>query len=471
MSQDEPSADPAGAAEAWNSGQVLGEVEVPTSATGQAVLETQPELPHQLSSLQLAIISSVFVYGVATVMYLNDLGSALNPSYGGSIAQYKSIISGETMTFGAGLQLIAALACMAASLMWQYRATSNTIGLSSDPALISPKWAVIWWFVPVMFFYKPLIAVGQLWRISSAGRRWKSVITPRNLMVWWGLFWLTSVVSLIVTAAVVETPTANLSQQSVQSQFVILSATELLVVLVAGLWAHIVSRITSMQESDEFRTMRATIPVDQATIATPAPDVAMPTSPANGRDEVPPSTAASLDSTSILQSIRSDKAAGQVTPEAAGAQSSSAEPDSKKWAMKDWGFAAAGLVGFLVIRSWFMSVDHSPEAALRCVKIKRESTYISDMLHFVNSCSEPLNITQCDKIVAAEILEIFGGEKARWNCNDSYVRPGAIGAVSMEARQDNSWLVTAFTNSRWQLQACFAPQKPVSAGGNKYRCQ
>lgn len=108
---------------------------------------------------------------------------------------------------------------------------------------------------------------------------------------------------------------------------------------------------------------------------------------------------------------------------------------------------------------------------MRCVKLDRQSTFISDMTHFVNGCSRPLNIRQCDKIVVAELWEVLGGEKARWNCTESNVPPGGIGATTLEARKDNSLLVTAFTNSRWRLEACFAPQSPVSLNEDKYQCK
>lgn len=407
-----------------------------------AVVEAEPALLHQLLALRDAIAAFLLIYGVATLVYVYELALAVGSTTGGSFARFKAIASGDAVTFGSGLQSIAALACIATSLVWQYRATRNTIGLSSDPAVMTPSWAIIWWFVPLMFLVKPFTAVGQLWRISTAGRDWRAAKTPWRLVVWWGLFWLLTFLYVFIVVIISEQPADQVPLQLAQAQFVIVAGVELAGLLVAGFWAHIVSRVSTLQHGERFRSMHAAVPAAGIGRATLVSAISMP---------APIPATAAVDN---RPNSRPD-----------------VEPAAKRRTKPDWRFGAAAVVGGLVIAAMRGHIDNSPQAALRCVERQRHSSYIADNIYFVNSCSRPLNIRQCDKIVLEEFLELFGSATAKWHCDESFVRPGGIGAISLAARKDNSLLVTAFTNSRWKLEACFAPQSPASLDGNQYQCK
>ena len=84
-------------------------------------------------------------------------------------------------------QWIALLATVIFSLMWVNRATANLISLrlqSESAPQFSPGWAVGWWFVPIMNFFRPYQVMAELWRRSFHvnGVSWL-------LPVWWSL-WL-----------------------------------------------------------------------------------------------------------------------------------------------------------------------------------------------------------------------------------------------------------------------------------------
>jgi hypothetical protein len=51
--------------------------------------------------------------------------------------------------------------------------------------------AVIWWFVPIAFLWKPYIVAQQIWKASNPetklteGIEWKQSVGSRNIKLWW----------------------------------------------------------------------------------------------------------------------------------------------------------------------------------------------------------------------------------------------------------------------------------------------
>ena len=68
-------------------------------------------------------------------------------------------------------------------LIWLYRETSNLWATKGGQS-ITPGWAVGWWFVPIMWFFKPLEAVLNVYDGVGAPQkdRW-------TVYLWWTLFW------------------------------------------------------------------------------------------------------------------------------------------------------------------------------------------------------------------------------------------------------------------------------------------
>lgn len=82
-------------------------------------------------------------------------------------------------------------------LMWTHRASRNLRPLGSHGQRFSPGWAVGWWFIPIMFFFRPYQVMAELWRGSNpdvypeGGVDWKEGSVSALLAWWWGL-WITS---------------------------------------------------------------------------------------------------------------------------------------------------------------------------------------------------------------------------------------------------------------------------------------
>ena len=106
------------------------------------------------------------------------------------------------VTVEVALGVIAAL-CW---LVWQAQATENQWA-AGRPTMISPAWAVLWWFVPVAQMWQPAVAVRQLLRVSAPGdARGDTALVA----TWWTLFLLGSVLRSVGFLVLIGTAFARL---------------------------------------------------------------------------------------------------------------------------------------------------------------------------------------------------------------------------------------------------------------------
>ncbi len=69
---------------------------------------------------------------------------------------------------------------------WMHRVSRNLGPLQAKEWRFTPRWAVIWWFVPVMQLIRPYEVVREIWRGSreeAPGPSWA-------LLPWWWAVWL-----------------------------------------------------------------------------------------------------------------------------------------------------------------------------------------------------------------------------------------------------------------------------------------
>jgi len=83
------------------------------------------------------------------------------------------------------------VAAAIATLCWIYRANANAHALGAADMMVSPGWAVGWFFVPLMNLAMPFIAVREMWKASANPKDWQLEPAPAAILVWW-LFWLAS---------------------------------------------------------------------------------------------------------------------------------------------------------------------------------------------------------------------------------------------------------------------------------------
>ncbi len=108
--------------------------------------------------LQFALIVSLIMQ-IAMLQSAQETGD-LDPSTALSNDQRQMAITVATM--------VCMLANFMGLLVWMYPAQKNLPALQpTRPLEVSPGWAVVWFFVPIMNLFRPFQAMRQLWNESD----------------------------------------------------------------------------------------------------------------------------------------------------------------------------------------------------------------------------------------------------------------------------------------------------------------
>lgn len=83
--------------------------------------------------------------------------------------------------------------------VWVYRVNSNARALGAQGMRFSPRWAVGWFFVPIMNFFRPYQVVREVWKASDPKvlTQWDQKKTPVLLKAWWAA-WLLSLLKIYI---------------------------------------------------------------------------------------------------------------------------------------------------------------------------------------------------------------------------------------------------------------------------------
>ena len=98
--------------------------------------------------------------------------------------------------------VVLSIATAAAFLVWIYRAHKNLPALGAKNLQYSPRWAVGWWFVPIMNLARPFQVVTEIWKASDPevtdGHSWRNTPLSPLISSWWTLWILSSIIAWIV---------------------------------------------------------------------------------------------------------------------------------------------------------------------------------------------------------------------------------------------------------------------------------
>jgi hypothetical protein len=89
------------------------------------------------------------------------------------------------------LDLTIFLGTAVAFLLWFHRVAANLPALGIRDARWPPGWAVAWWFVPVMSFFRPYQVATDIWQASdpaATAAHWRTRPVKPVLNRWWGYF-------------------------------------------------------------------------------------------------------------------------------------------------------------------------------------------------------------------------------------------------------------------------------------------
>ena len=91
------------------------------------------------------------------------------------------------------IYFITYLALAVAFLKWIYRAAENLAVIHPAEQLVSPGWAVGWWFIPIANLWKPYQVMTAIWKGSDPN----SSPAPRIILIWWCVWLLSDLMALI----------------------------------------------------------------------------------------------------------------------------------------------------------------------------------------------------------------------------------------------------------------------------------
>lgn len=83
------------------------------------------------------------------------------------------------------------------ALRWIYLASANARALGAQDMMVSPGWAVGWFFVPLMNLVMPYMMMRELWKASAKPGDWQIEPSPAAILLWW-ILWVASGVTGVI---------------------------------------------------------------------------------------------------------------------------------------------------------------------------------------------------------------------------------------------------------------------------------
>ena len=70
---------------------------------------------------------------------------------------------------------------------WIYFSTKNVRSFGIEDLRYSPGWTIVWYFIPIFSYWKPYVAIKEVFQASNPYGlgHWKDNFTPLHLRVWW----------------------------------------------------------------------------------------------------------------------------------------------------------------------------------------------------------------------------------------------------------------------------------------------
>ncbi len=117
--------------------------------------------------------------------------------WAGSLDRYQIGAAEAAMIWG---ELALFLVTAIAFLVWLYRAEVNARALGAQDMMVSPGWAVGWFFIPLVHLVMPFVAVRELWKASATPRDWQLGHASPVIALWWACWIVTSITGNIAFA-------------------------------------------------------------------------------------------------------------------------------------------------------------------------------------------------------------------------------------------------------------------------------
>jgi hypothetical protein len=128
------------------------------------------------------------------------------------------------------------------ALPWIYLANANARALGASDMMVSPGWAVGWFFVPLMNLVMPYLMMRELWKASAKPKDWQLEYAPPLILLWWVL-WVAAGISGLIAFQLTFQPEDEAAAAADYAYFL----SDLCFIPASLLFASLIGRIQAMQ--------------------------------------------------------------------------------------------------------------------------------------------------------------------------------------------------------------------------------
>lgn len=145
--------------------------------------------------VQIMLTFWLIVAAVAVIISLAEIMELRRVISGTSISQTNIVEIEQVQIVVDTLNGIGLATTSITFFFWIFRASRNLQPLRVSDQRFSPRWSVIWWFVPFMWFFRPYQVVKEIWQRSDPNLEFDSSTATKDLpgsplLKWWWSAWL-----------------------------------------------------------------------------------------------------------------------------------------------------------------------------------------------------------------------------------------------------------------------------------------
>lgn len=223
----------------------------------------------QRAKVAVALVSAVGVCALASlwadVQQLDLINRAID---GERVTLAELQESDDRVGTTAIIYTIAYALSAAAFLLWYSRAYRNTIALGVRNPRYGTRWAVAYWFIPIISLFRPKQVVNDIWRGSDpelppSAPSWQARPVPALLAFWWAAWLISSLISNVAMRTTFNADPLRPTPDQLQTEATAYVAADVSDVVAATLAAIVIRRITARQEERRHRSETGSLPGDQ----------------------------------------------------------------------------------------------------------------------------------------------------------------------------------------------------------------
>lgn len=236
--------------------------------------EDEPALPlRNRARLAIALLALVVITDLFAIWADLNLLDVVQRVIDGERVGLRELNSADDRTATTGIaQLVVYVITTIAFLLWYSRAYRNVIAMGARPPRYGTRWAVWYWFIPIVNLFRPKQVVNDIWRGSDPDLRFGDSTFPKHpllplLAFWWGMWLIANFAGRAATRLAADARTA----QDFETQAQVYLAADAVDAIAAVLAAAVVWKITERQEQRRHRFEAGEIaPVQPAGPPAPA---------------------------------------------------------------------------------------------------------------------------------------------------------------------------------------------------------